>query len=119
MKVLDKATEGGIWAFNATNYYARSSSKPFRVVLNDSSSSNVKVGNDFKYTFKAENGKGKLVYAFFGLPEGVTANQKTGVISGKFPETGIYTLGCEVADQSGNSADGFLTVTVTGAQSKT
>ena len=31
-------------------------------------------------------------------------------------QPGIYTLGCEVADQSGNSAEGFVTITVTDAK---
>ena len=36
----------------------------------------------------------------------------TGVISGSFAQSGIYTFGCEVADQLGNSAEGFVTITV-------
>lgn len=113
--MLEKPTEDKIWAYSAENYYERNSVKPFRVVLDDAPST-VKVGNNFQYNFQTENGKGDLVYAFFGLPEGVVADRKTGRISGSVIQSGIYTLGCEVADQSGNSAEGFVTITVTDPQ---
>jgi hypothetical protein len=38
-------------------------------------------------------------------------NAKTGAISGAFTVPGIYVLGVESADQSGNTAEGFVTVT--------
>jgi chromosome segregation ATPase len=82
-----------------------------RIVL-DNQASSVHVGNDFTYTFQTENGNGDLVYAFLGLPEGIHANRKTGALSGQFAQSGIYTLGLEVADQEGNSAEGFITITV-------
>lgn len=53
-----------------------------------------------------------MVCAFFGLPDGIVADRKTGRISGSVRQPGIYTLGCEVADQAGNSAEGFVTITV-------
>lgn len=111
LRVVDKPTEDKIWAYSADNYYERNSVKPFRVVLGNAPSS-LKVGGDIQYSFQTENGKGDLVYAFFGLPEGVVADRKTGKLSGKINQAGIYTLGCEVADQAGNSAEGFVTVTV-------
>jgi len=56
-----------------------------------------------------------LVYAFFGLPHGLVADRRTGRITGNIQHPGIYTLGSEVADQDGNSAEGFVTITVIGA----
>ena len=111
LRVLEKATEDRIWAYSSDNYYERNSVKPFRVIAGDAPST-VKVGNNIEYTFQTENGKGDLVYAFFGLPEGLVADRKTGRISGTVRQSGIYTLGCEVADQAGNSAEGFVTITV-------
>jgi hypothetical protein len=45
----------------------------------------------------------------------MVADRKTGKISGTISISGIYTLGCEVADQAGKSAEGFVTITVLGA----
>jgi hypothetical protein len=115
LRVLEKATEDRIWAYNSDNYYERNSVKPFRVVAGNAPST-LKVGNSINYSFQTENGKGDLVYAFFGLPEGLVADRKTGRISGTIRQSGIYTLGCEVADQAGNSAEGFVTITVVEAQ---
>ena len=117
LKVVEKASEEVIWAYNSSNYYERNTNtvEPFKVVAGDAPA-NVKVGNTINYSFKTENGKGDLVYAFFGLPEGLDANRKTGQISGTVSQSGIYTLGCEVADQAGKSAEGFVTITVLGAQ---
>ena len=39
-------------------------------------------------------------------------DSKTGSISGAFTVPGIYTLGVESADQSGNTAEGFVTIVV-------
>jgi len=36
---------------------------------------------------------------------------RSGIVSGAFAVPGIYTLGVESADQSGNTAEGFVTVT--------
>lgn len=115
LRVLEKATEDRIWAYNSDNYYERNSVKPFRVIAGDAPST-LKVGSSINYSFQTENGKGDLVYAFFGLPEGLVADRKTGRISGTIRQSGIYTLGCEVADQAGNSAEGFVTITVLEAQ---
>lgn len=115
MRVLEKASEDRIWAFNAGNYYERESVKPFRVVVGDAPST-LKVNSNFQYSFQTENGKGDLVYAFFGLPEGLVADRRTGRITGTIAQPGIYTLGCEVADQTGSSAEGFVTITVLGTQ---
>jgi len=52
------------------------------------------------------------VFAFLNLPDGLVGDAKTGTISGAFAVPGIYTLGVETADQSGNTAEGFVTVTV-------
>ena len=113
LRVLEKASEDKIWAYNSDNYYERNSVTPFRVIAGNAPST-LKVGNSINYSFQTENGKGDLVYAFFGLPEGLIADRKTGRISGTVSQSGIYTLGCEVADQSGNSAEGFVTITVIG-----
>ena len=115
LRVLEKATEDRIWAYSSDNFYERNSVNPFRVIAGDAPAT-VKVGNSINYHFKTENGKGDLVYAFFGLPEGLVADRKTGKISGTVSQSGIYTLGCEVADQAGNSAEGFVTITVLEAQ---
>lgn len=115
LRVLAKASEDKIWAYNAGNYYERESVKPFRVIAGDAPST-LKINSNFQYNFKTENGNGDLVYAFFGLPNGLVADRKTGIISGTVAQPGIYTLGCEVADQSGSSAEGFVTITVLGTQ---
>lgn len=115
LRVLEKATEDRIWAYSSDNFYERNSVNPFRVIAGDAPAT-VKVGNSINYSFKTENGKGNLVYAFFGLPEGLVADRRTGKISGTISQPGIYTLGCEVADQAGNSAEGFVTITVLEAQ---
>lgn len=115
LRVLEKASEDKIWAFNSGNYYERESVKPFRVVVGDAPST-LKVNTNFQYSFQTENGKGDLVYAFFGLPSGIVADRKTGRISGTVAQPGIYTLGCEVADQTGSSAEGFVTITVLGTE---
>ncbi len=112
---MDKAVEDKIWAYSSDNYYERNSVQPFRVIAGDAPST-IKIGNPINYQFKTENGKGDLVYAFFGLPDGMVADRKTGKISGTVSQPGIYTLGCEVADQAGNSAEGFVTITVLGTQ---
>lgn len=101
---MEKPTESQIWAYSTDNYYERESASPFRVVIDKAVESTVNKDETITYNFKTENGKGKLVYAFFGLPEGVYGDRDTGVISGAFEQSGIFTFGCEVADQIGNSA---------------
>jgi len=70
------------------------------------------VGDKFTYSFGSENHVGSPVFAFLNLPNGLQGDAKTGSISGAFTVPGIYTLGVECADQSGNTAEGFVTVTV-------
>lgn len=115
MRVLEQASEDKIWAFNSGNYYDRNSStNPFRVVAGDAPST-LNVNSNFQYSFQTQNANGSLVYAYFGLPDGLVADRKTGKISGTISQPGIYTLGCEVADQTGSSAEGFVTITVLGS----
>jgi len=51
------------------------------------------------------------------LPNGLVGDRTNGKVSGLINVPGIYTFGCEVADQSGNSAEGFVSVTVVGSSS--
>lgn len=94
MRVLEQASEDKIWAFNSGNYYDRNSStNPFRVVAGDAPST-LNVNSNFQYSFQTQNANGSLVYAYFGLPDGLVADRKTGKISGTISQPGIYTLGC-------------------------
>jgi hypothetical protein len=88
-------------------------------MVNTNSTSDLKIntGASFNYQFNTENNNGSLVYAYFGLPSGLIGDRTNGKISGSISTPGIYTFGCEVADQSGNSAEGFVSVTVVGSSS--
>jgi hypothetical protein len=113
INVIDSAAaEVNIWAGKANNYYERSVSKPLRVVATKSASTVVAKGDQFSYKFNTENAVGNPVFAFLNLPEGLSGDSKTGGISGAFVVPGIYTIGVETADQSGNTAEGFVTITV-------
>ena len=102
-----------VWASNeTTNYYQRKVDKPLRVAPSSKDSTILKSGDKFSYKFGTENAVGSPVFAFLNLPEGLTGDTKTGTISGVFAVLGIYTLGVESADQSGNTSEGFVTVTV-------
>jgi len=101
-----------LWAGKAQSYYERSVAKPFRVVASRSDSTVISRGDRFGYRFGVENAVGSPVFAFLNLPEGLSGDAKTGSISGFFAVPGIYTLGVETADQSGNTAEGFVTITV-------
>lgn len=102
-----------VWASNdTTNYYQRKVDKPYRVSPSSKDSTILKAGDKFSYKFGTENAVGSPVFAFLNLPDGLVGDTKTGAISGAFAVPGIYTLGVESADQSGNTAEGFVTVTV-------
>lgn len=104
-----------IWASSSTtNYYARSVTNPLRVVPSATDSTLVSTGTPFSYKFGTQNAVGKTVFAFLNLPNGITGDTATGTLSGAFTVPGIYTLGVESADQSGSTAEGFVTVAVTG-----
>jgi hypothetical protein len=114
LNVVDvTAASNDVWASNTTtNYYQRNVSNPLRVVPSTTDATVVSKGSSFSYKFGTENAVGSAVYAFLNLPSGITGDAKTGTISGAFAVPGIYTLGVESADQSGNTAEGFVTVTV-------
>ena len=116
INVIDmKNANQDIWASSSTtNYYARSVTNPLRVVPSATDSTLVSTGTPFSYKFGTQNAVGKTVFAFLNLPNGITGDTATGTLSGAFTVPGIYTLGVESADQSGSTAEGFVTVAVTG-----
>jgi hypothetical protein len=114
LNVVDvSAANNDVWASNTTtSYYERKVTNPLRVLPSKTDSTVVSHGKSFSYKFGTENAVGNTVYAFLNLPDGITGDAKTGALSGAFTVPGIYTLGVESADQSGNTAEGFVTVTV-------
>jgi len=112
INVIDhNSAEKEIWADSASNYYNRQVSNPFRIIANAGAKTAIQVGDNFSYAFKTENHVGSPVFAFLNLPDGLVGDSKTGAISGALTVPGIYVLGVESADQSGNTAEGFITVT--------
>ena len=111
LNVLD-VTKGSVWASDSKNYYERKVQNPFRVVPSRTHSTVASRGAAFEYRFGSENAVGSNVFAFLNLPDGLKGDAKTGTISGAFAVPGIYTLGVESADQSGNTAEGFVTIVV-------
>lgn len=101
-----------MWALNSSNYYQRDTSSSVKVVLDNTSTLKINAGDSFNYQFKTAQCTGTPVFAFYGLPDGLTADRTTGKVSGTVASAGSYTFGCEVADQTGNSAEGFVTLTV-------
>jgi hypothetical protein len=111
LNVID-VTKGNVWADGQSkNYYERKVERPLRVVASSDSTVTSK-GASFSYKFNHENAVGSPVFAFLNLPDGLRGDSKTGTISGAFTVPGIYTLGCETADQAGNTAEGFVTIVV-------
>ena len=114
LNVLDaEKAHDHIWAGHAKNYYERAVVDPFRVIASRSYPTVVSVGEAFNYKFGVANAVGAPVYAFLNLPDGLHGDVRAGSISGAFGVAGIYTLGVETADQGGNTAEGFVTITVT------
>jgi hypothetical protein len=113
INVIDtNEAKDNLWVGQTNNYYDRKVSKPLRVIAGNIGSTVVSRGDSFSYNFKTENAVGNAVFAFLNLPDGLSGDAKTGGISGAFVVPGIYTLGVETADQSGNTAEGFVTITV-------
>jgi hypothetical protein len=114
LNVVDTSSNANeVWASNnTTNYYDRNVTNPLRVVASTKDSTLVSKGDKFSYKFGSENAVGSPVFAFLNLPNGLVGDSKTGTVSGAFAVPGIYTLGVESADQAGNTAEGFVTVTV-------
>jgi large repetitive protein len=106
LNVVDVTAAGNdVWASEkSTSYYERKVDKPLRVIPSKTDSTIVSKGKAFSYRFGSENAVGSTVYAFLNLPEGISGDAKTGALSGAFTVPGIYTLGVESADQSGNTA---------------
>ncbi|CAM6006512.1 unnamed protein product [Sphagnum balticum] len=120
LNVVDVNTASqDVWANTTSNYYDRPVTNPFQVVPDSSAATIINAANNFNYNFKTNNAVGSPVFAFLNLPQGLTGDANTGIISGQFAASGIYTLGVEAADQGGNTAEGFVTVTVQGAQGAT
>jgi hypothetical protein len=112
INVIDSnSAEHDLWSRSSNNYYSRKVQNPFRIIANHAISTVVQVGNKFSYSFKTENHVGSPVFAFLNLPDGLVGDAKSGIVSGAFSVPGIYTLGVESADQSGNTAEGFVTIT--------
>lgn len=112
LNVIDRnVAKDNLWAGKADNYYGRKVVNPFRVLPSRSDRTYVDVGTVFSYGFRTENHVGYPVYAFLNLPDGIVGDAKTGALSGKFTVPGIYTIGVEAADQSGETAEGFVTIT--------
>lgn len=80
--------------------------------MDTTSSLKINSGDSFNYQFKTAQTTGSPIFAYIGLPDGLSGDRSTGRISGRLSAAGSYTFGCEVADQSGNSAEGFVTLTV-------
>jgi tetratricopeptide (TPR) repeat protein len=112
LNIVD-VTKSDVWANqNSNNYYDRKVSNPLRVVPSKADSTVTSKGSAFSYRFASENAVGSSVYAFLNLPDGLKGDSQTGAISGAFTVPGIYTLGIECADQSGSTAEGFVTIVV-------
>ncbi len=112
LNVID-VTKGSVWADgNSKSYYERKVEKPLRVISSKVDSTVTSRGSPFSYKFGYENAVGSPVFAFLNLPDGLHGDSKTGTISGAFTVPGIYTLGIETADQSGSTAEGFVTIVV-------
>lgn len=108
MRALDRSSR----VYTTDSYYQRDTSSSVRVVLDNTATLKVNAGDNFNYQLRTVQANGTAVYAYFGLPEGLSGDRSTGRISGRIASSGAYTFGCEVADQSGNSHEGFVTLTV-------
>ena len=106
-----KAAEKNIWAGKADSYYGRKVAHPFRIIASKSHKTFINVGEQFTYSFSTENHVGAPVFAFQGLPDGIKGDSRSGSLIGTFTVPGIYTIGIESADQAGNTAEGFVTIT--------
>lgn len=112
LNVIDRnAAKDQIWAGQADNYYSRKVVNPFRIIASKTDKTFINVGDRFAYSFRTENQVGSPVYAFHNLPSGIVGDIKSGALSGAFTVPGIYTIGVESADQAGNTAEGFVTIT--------
>ena len=60
----------------------------------------------------ARNGKGKLVWVFNGLPDGVRGDSSQGIIEGSISSAGYYNFHVECGDSQGSSAQVFLTINI-------
>ena len=70
------------------------------------------VGQPINLNFPAKNSKGKLVWVFNGLPNGVVGNSALGSIQGTIGQSGYYNFNVECGDEDGKSAQVFLTINV-------
>lgn len=112
INVIDQGkAEKNIWAGKADNYYSRKVVNPFRILASPTHKTFVNVGEKFTYSFSTQNQVGKPVWAFLNLPDGIVGDAQSGSLVGTFAVPGIYTIGVESADQAGNTAEGFITVT--------
>ncbi len=112
LNVVDRdGAERDIWASSSKSYYTRNVANPFRIIADSGAKTVYQAGDKFSYSFRTENHVGSPVFAFLNLPDGLVGDSKTGAISGSLTVPGIYILGVESADQSGNTAEGFVTIT--------
>lgn len=112
LNVIDRnVAKDQIWAGKADNYYSRKVANPFRIIASRTEKTFINVGDKFFYSFRTENQVGAPVFAFHSLPDGIVGDAKSGALSGAFTVPGIYTIGVESADQAGNTAEGFVTIT--------
>ena len=112
LNVVDsKQAEKTMWAGKSKSYYDRKVVNPFRIVASASHKTYVDVGEKFAYSFSTQHAVGKPVWAFVNLPEGISGDASSGSLVGTFAVPGIYTIGVESADQAGNTAEGFITIT--------
>lgn len=117
LNVIDRTVaKDTIWAGESSNYYGRKVINPFRILPSKTAKTYLSVGDNFAYAFGTQNQVGSPVFAFINLPDGIDGNAYTGVLSGAFTVPGIYTIGVESADQAGNTAEGFVTITYGGGE---
>ena len=114
LNVVDAEKEQ-VWAGQGRNYYGRKveGQNVFRIVTSqEPRAALVQVGTPFSYRFLTANAEGRPVYAFIGLPTGLSGDVYQGTVTGTFGVAGIYTIGVQSADQAGHTAEAFVTLTV-------
>jgi hypothetical protein len=69
-------------------------------------------GQTINLSFPVRNNRGKLVWVFNGLPNGINGNSASGSIQGTIGQSGYYNFNVECGDENGKSAQVFITINV-------